>query len=140
MDFYNRLKKLCRERGTTPSAVAKEIGLGNSSAVYWKRGSIPRATTLKKLSDYFGVSVFDLLGTKSITVDVSDDSLQYDVPTEEEIKSKRRLLSRIIEEIDKLPERYRKNAINELGAMAEFTLSKYDGMVQNDFFDSEEET
>ena len=60
--FFDRVSELCKKRGTSPSAVAREIGLNNSSATYWKRGSIPKGDTLQKLADFFGVSIDYLLG------------------------------------------------------------------------------
>lgn len=62
MCFFDRISALCKERGTSPSAVAREIGLNNSSATYWKRGSIPKGDTLQKLAIYFGVTTDYLLG------------------------------------------------------------------------------
>lgn len=59
--FFDRVSELCKKRGTSPSAVAREIGLNNSSATYWKRGSIPKGDTLQKLANYFDVSVDYLL-------------------------------------------------------------------------------
>ena len=63
--FFDRISALCKERGTSPSAVAREIGLNNSSATYWKRGSIPKGDTLQKLAIYFGVTTDYLLGNVS---------------------------------------------------------------------------
>lgn len=66
--FYDRFMGLCKERGVSPSAVMVSIGLNKSNATFWKKGSIPKGDTLRKLADYFGVSVDYLLG-KSSTVD-----------------------------------------------------------------------
>lgn len=59
--FYQNLIRLCTERGTTPTEVCHSIGLAGSAATKWKSGAIPRDTTLKKIANYFGVSVDDLL-------------------------------------------------------------------------------
>ena len=53
--FYEKYLSLCRNVGKSPSAVANAIGLNNSSVTYWKRGSLPKAGTVVKLADYFGV-------------------------------------------------------------------------------------
>lgn len=60
--FFEILKNLCSERGTTPTTVVKELGLSSSSATSWKNGKVPHHGTLLKLADYFGVSVDYLLG------------------------------------------------------------------------------
>ena len=66
--FYDRFVGLCKERGVSPSAVMVSIGLNKSNATFWKKGSIPKGSTLQKLADYFGVSVDYLLG-KVYTLD-----------------------------------------------------------------------
>jgi transcriptional regulator with XRE-family HTH domain len=38
------------------------LGLSNATATKWKNGSAPRATTVRKIADYFGVSASYLLG------------------------------------------------------------------------------
>ena len=69
--FYQNLIRLCTERGTTPTEVCHSIGLAGSAATKWKSGAIPRDTTLKKIADYFCVSVDDLAGfTSEIRVDL----------------------------------------------------------------------
>ncbi len=60
--FYDNFIKLCKEKGVTPSAVMRTIGLNKSSASYWKKGTTPSSDTLRKLADYFGVSMDYLSG------------------------------------------------------------------------------
>ena len=60
--FYDNFIKLCKQRGVTPSAVMRTIGLNKSSASYWKKGTTPSSDTLRKLADYFGVSMDYLSG------------------------------------------------------------------------------
>ena len=69
--FYQNLIRLCTERGTTPTEVCHSIGLAGSAATKWKSGATPRDTTLKKIADYFGVTVDDLISLKAdIRVDL----------------------------------------------------------------------
>lgn len=60
--FYENFKRLCSERGTTPTAVAKAMDISTSMTANWKKGGMPRADTLQKVADHFGVSVSYLLG------------------------------------------------------------------------------
>lgn len=60
--FYDNFMALCKQKGVTPSAVMRAIGLNKSSASYWKKGSTPSSDTLRKLADYFGVSMDYLSG------------------------------------------------------------------------------
>ncbi len=55
--FWSKLVQLCMEKKTSPTAVCVELGFSNALAVKWKRGAIPRDTTLKKIADYFNVPV-----------------------------------------------------------------------------------
>lgn len=65
MAFYDIFSELCKNRGVSPSAVTKAIGLTTANATYWKQGSVPKSETLWKLANYFGVSVDYLLGAGS---------------------------------------------------------------------------
>lgn len=64
--FYDNIVRLCADRNTTPTTVAKACGLSSAAPVYWKNGSTPRDATVKKLADYFGISVSDLLADPSV--------------------------------------------------------------------------
>ena len=59
--FYDTFLRLCKEKGEKPSAVVSKIGLSTPNATYWKRGSIPKYETIKKIADYFHVSLDFLL-------------------------------------------------------------------------------
>lgn len=63
MTFYERYCKLCADRGLKPHSrvTADNIGISNALVTAWKNGSRPRADTLEKLANYFGVTVEYLL-------------------------------------------------------------------------------
>ena len=60
--FYDIVNNLCKARKTTITKMSEDIGLSNAAATSWKKGSIPKASTLEKISAYFYVSVDYLLG------------------------------------------------------------------------------
>lgn len=60
--FYDEFIRLCNERGETPTAVTRIVGVDKSAASRWANGAIPRGTTMAKLADHFGVTVGELLG------------------------------------------------------------------------------
>lgn len=63
--FYDKFKELCDEKGVSPKRAVTEMGLSNSLATKWKNtGATPNSETLKKIAEYFGVSVAYLLGTE----------------------------------------------------------------------------
>lgn len=65
MVFYDKFVELCATVGKAPSAVALEIGCSKPMVTNWKqRGSTPTDTNLKKIADYFGVTVDYLLGNE----------------------------------------------------------------------------
>ena len=60
--FWTQYQLLCQRVGKSPNGVAKEIGLSSGTVTFWKNGKIPKSDTLKKIADYFGVTVDELLG------------------------------------------------------------------------------
>lgn len=80
--FYDRFVQICAERGISPSRAAIEAGLSKSTVSKWKNTpeAEPTGAALKKLSDFFGVSISELLGeepekapTASGAHDILDD-------------------------------------------------------------------
>ena len=59
--FYANLKELCERKQITVGYMAKQLGFSNATATYWKRGAIPKADTIQKIADYFGVTTDELL-------------------------------------------------------------------------------
>ena len=60
MFWYNFVNQ-CNLKSTTPTAVVKKLNISAGSVTGWKEGSIPRDTTLKKIADYFNITVAELL-------------------------------------------------------------------------------
>lgn len=62
MDFFNKFELLCKEKGMTPTRVARDIGISQQTVSMWKkRSSTPKYETIKKIADYFDVTVEELL-------------------------------------------------------------------------------
>ncbi len=58
MSFYEKLNNLCKERGTSPTAVALTLGFSTSASTTWKNAKgMPRSSTIKKITEYFGVPI-----------------------------------------------------------------------------------
>lgn len=64
--FYERLKRLCDEKGTTLTNVIKELGMSSGNLSKWKNGKTPKSDTVSALSEYFSVSSDYLLGIDSL--------------------------------------------------------------------------
>lgn len=72
--FYDNLKKVCKQQGTSVTAIIKDIGLDGSSGTWWKKGSSPSGDILIKLSERLNVSTDYLLtGKESPKSDISED-------------------------------------------------------------------
>ena len=63
--FYEIVNNLCKERKTTITRMAEDIGLSNAAPTSWRKGSVPKLSTLDKISAYFGVSTDYLLGKET---------------------------------------------------------------------------
>lgn len=62
--FWNNFLAECAKKGKSPAVVAEELGFSNSATTCWKNGSLPRMSSRKKIADYFGITVDELMGTK----------------------------------------------------------------------------
>ena len=70
--FYEQLKKLCEERGTTITAVTTTLGLSKGGLSRWRNGGNPTADVVRRFADYFGVTADYLLAENQ------DDVAQID--------------------------------------------------------------
>lgn len=60
MPVLNRIKELCEKNHISIARLEKECGLGNATIRGWQRCT-PSVITLKKVADYFGCTIDDLL-------------------------------------------------------------------------------
>jgi len=75
--FYKQVLALCKERGISPTKLATDLGLSTSTPNGWKNGSVPQPSTLKKIADYFGVTIEYLTEgkTQNIAANVSHSAV-----------------------------------------------------------------
>lgn len=66
MGFYDNYVALCNRAGKSPSAVALEMGLTKPTVNRWKNGSQPTDATIRRVADFFGVSVAELKETLTL--------------------------------------------------------------------------
>ena len=56
--MYQKFSDLLEERNITPYQVSKDTGIATATLTEWKKGTYsPKLDKLKKLADYFGVSI-----------------------------------------------------------------------------------
>ena len=58
-DFGKNLKRICNERGTSPTKLVVGLGYTNSKVNLWNNGSLPKAEMLVKLAEALDGSVMD---------------------------------------------------------------------------------
>lgn len=83
MTMYERIQNLCRNRGFEISNLGDNlpgISLTKGTISKWKSGAVPRASTLKAIADFFGVSPEYLLS------EPIDDSTEPPVPKNKGVK------------------------------------------------------
>lgn len=83
--FFDRLKKLCDDRGISTYKACTDIGLNRSAVAKWKTGGKPNGTTAAKLAEYFGVSTDYLLGQETEKAPTSNGERQPDILDEIDI-------------------------------------------------------
>ena len=64
--FFERYTELCKSIGETPNSIGKQLGFSSGSITAWKKGTVPGAGTLTKISTFFDVSTDYLLGKEEV--------------------------------------------------------------------------
>lgn len=65
--LYSKISSLCKDRNISIARLEKECGFGNATIRGWKT-SHPNSNNLKKVADYFGVSIEYFLNEKKEVV------------------------------------------------------------------------
>ena len=68
MNFADNLKRICTERGTSPTALLKSMGVATSKVAMWNSGSLPKQEMLIRLAKELDCSVMDFFA--------DDDTIQ----------------------------------------------------------------
>ena len=58
--IYEKIRQLCKEKGISIAALEKTVGVGNATIRGWAQSS-PTVENLKKVADYFGVTLDELI-------------------------------------------------------------------------------
>ena len=77
--FYTRFLDLCRQKGISPAAAAREMGFSNSTTTQWAHGAIPSMASLSKIAAYFNVSI-DFLRTGNGDSVYDTESISIEAP------------------------------------------------------------
>lgn len=63
--LYEKVQKLARKQGISVNKLEKKLGFSSSYISKW-RTSMPSANNLKKVADFLGVSVDELLDEQEV--------------------------------------------------------------------------
>ena len=58
--ILDNIMKLCKEKGVSIARLERETGIGNGTVARWGTSS-PTVDNVRKVADYFGVTVDNLL-------------------------------------------------------------------------------
>lgn len=78
MDFATNFKRICKERGTSPTRVCLDIGLSSSKVNLWNKGGVPKGDVMVKLAEKLNCSVMDFFADGEQVVHNSDIVLDDD--------------------------------------------------------------
>lgn len=59
MGFAENFKRICNEKGTSPTRVCLDLGLSSSKVNLWNKGGMPKADIIVKLAQKLECSVMD---------------------------------------------------------------------------------
>lgn len=63
--FYDNICKICKDKGTTPTTILKELGYSTGNVTQWKKGSVPNVELCVAIARHLGITV-DYLVTLSV--------------------------------------------------------------------------
>lgn len=73
--FWDNFVNQCEKIEKSPTVV-EELGFKRSAVTSWKNGALPQVKNRKKIADYFGITVEELMGTKKEPAGM--DGLQWE--------------------------------------------------------------
>lgn len=78
-EIAENIKRICKEKGTTPTVACAESGAGKSMVSNMKKGTRPSIAKMQLLADHLGVTVNELLGEKEMPATVSGDGRMREI-------------------------------------------------------------
>lgn len=80
--FWENFVRQCEKIAKSPTAVVEELGFKRSAVTSWKNGALPQVKNRKKIADYFGITVDELMDTQKEPA--GQGGLGYEWPEVEE--------------------------------------------------------
>ena len=78
MDFATNLRRICQDRGTTPTRMCVELGLSTNKVSLWNKGGLPKKDVLVKLAEKLECSVMDFFADEEDLIPKTEFALDED--------------------------------------------------------------
>ena len=98
--FFDQLKRACSERGTTPTAVVRKLGISSGQVTAWKKGTVPKMNTIESLSTELDVPVSFFFGAELPESLPEDEAELLDIYRQLTKSGKRQLIGKAYELLD----------------------------------------
>ncbi|MBE6984870.1 MAG: helix-turn-helix transcriptional regulator [Ruminococcaceae bacterium] len=103
--FFDQLKQLCAMKGTTPTALARDLGISTSNVTSWKNGSSPKLDMVLRLASALDVPIGYFAGEDDAEIrkssELSEDEAELlDVYRQLRISGKRQIFGKAYELLD----------------------------------------
>ena len=121
--FWDNFVTLCNQKGKSPNGACAELGFSANTATKWKQGSVPRDTTLRKIADYFGVTVDELL-VEPAPSPVDEAMAKLTASMQEALDSMEKEKSPLLRSLENLVKSMNQNQQMEMKKYAEYLISR----------------
>ena len=78
MDFATNLRRICQEKGTSPTKLCIELGLSTNKVSLWNKGGLPKPEILVKLARKLECSVMDFFADEEDLIPKTEFALDED--------------------------------------------------------------
>ena len=78
MDFATNFRRICQEKGTSPTRVVLELGLSSNKVNRWNNGSLPKEGVMVKLAEKLNCSVMDFFADEEDVITNVEFALDED--------------------------------------------------------------
>ena len=78
MDFATNLRRICQERGTSPTKLCIELGLSTNKVSLWNKGGLPKSEVMVKLAQKLDCSVMDFFADEEDLISKTEFALDED--------------------------------------------------------------
>lgn len=78
MDFATNLRRICQEKGTSPTKLCIELGLSTNKVSLWNKGGLPKRDVLIKLAQKLDCSVMDFFADEEALISKTEFALDED--------------------------------------------------------------